>query len=569
VENTKRLAISSIACPTALREPGRIFGAVLLLVVAVLTVYPLGMLIWGSFRTAPPGAPGEFTLQNYVSAYSSPVFLQVIGNSLIIGVGVTLASIVTGALVAWIVTRTDTPFARVLENLFVINFYVPGLLLAVAWTLLASPRSGSLNQFLRAALPFPLPPLDVFSYWGIIWVMFLHLAPLVTILVTPAFRSMDPSLEEAAEMAGADQRGTLRRITLPLMLPALLSATLLIFIRTIEAFEAPLFFGNPAGIFVFTNLIYTKLFAIGRPDYAGATALSIALMAVTFSLVAFQIRLLGSRSYTTVTGRGYNPSVMRLGPWKYLAFALCCLFLLISVVAPITQIIVASFSQLAGIYTVDNFTLKNYQEVFADRIFWQGLSNTILLAFVGATSCVGISAAIAYVVLRTRLPGRKLLEALAWLPWATPGVVLGVGMLWGYIYLPAIYGTPWVLLLAFITLGLPLGVRTIHGTLIQISHELEESARVHGASTLTLMGRVLVPLLRGGLMAAFVLLFVSFAQQLSVAAFLSTSQSRLLSVVLLEYWTLGRMEKVSVVALIMVGLMLAIVNIERMLRRWG
>src|SRR6185503_16324914 len=359
--------------------------------------------------------------------------------------------------------------------------------------------------------------------------------------------------EESSRMCGASRSRTFRRITLMLMLPVITSSFILSFIRGVESFESPLFFGTPAGITVITTEIYNSITQRATPDYQYATALGFAIMALMFLLVLWQWRLLRGRSFVTVTGKGFRPTLIRLGHWRWLSFAFCLLFFLVTVVLPVGQLLVGSFFRFFGFYSVDMLTLDHYRAVLSSDDLWRALGNTMLLGLAGATATMTLGTLVAYVSVRTRFRGRRLIDAIAWLPWMMPGMVLGLGFLWAFALLPGpipIYGTIWALLIAYVALGTPISVRVMTGAYAQLAFDLEECSRVHGASFVQTLWRILVALAWPAFAVGWVLTFFGIMRELSASILLYSVGSEVLSVVLLKMWTNGLAEQVSVVGLI-------------------
>jgi iron(III) transport system permease protein len=338
------------------------------------------------------------------------------------------------------------------------------------------------------------------------------------------------------------------------MLPVTTSAFILAFIRGVEAFESPMFFGTPARIHVLTTEIYNLIHHDTAPDYPRATALAIFVMGLLSLLIVWQWRLLGSRSFLTVTGRGYQPRVALLGGWRWVTFAAALAFVLLTVALPVGQLALGSFFKFFGFYRKDMLTLQHYRDVWESRLFFRALGNTLLLGFAGATVTMFLGSLAAYVIVRTRLPFRRVIEVLAWLPWMMPGIVLGVGLLWAYALLPApfaIYGTRWALFVAYVTLCLPLAVRTMAGGLSRISADLEECSRVHGAGFFTTFRRILLALSWPSFAVGWIFLFFIILRELSASILLYGPGNEVLSVVVMRLWSEGKAEEVSVIALIM------------------
>lgn len=530
----------------------------LVLVLAFLSVYPLSMLLYGSLHSTPPGMAGTFNLDGYrdvITLQSAVTLLNTVGISL----AKTIPSVILAVLLAWILARTDTPFRAALEVLITLPFFIPPILTAMAWGMLGNPQVGLLNQLYQWVTGSETAPINVYSYGGVVWHMMQYSVPFLFLLIVDAFRAMDPSLEEAATMCGASRLRTFRSVTLQLMLPALTGAAILSFIRGIENFESPLFFGSPAGIRVITTDIYDSINQRSPPQYQYATAISFVIMALLFLIVLLQRRMLRGRSFQTITGKGYSPSVMKLGAWRWATFAFCVLFFVVTVVLPVGQLVIGSFFKFFGFYQWDMLTLEHYQAVFGSSEFWRGFSNTMFLGLVGATLTMLLGATVAYVSVRTKWRGRLLIDSMAWLPWMMPGIVLGVGFLWGFALLPhaiPIYGTIWALLLAYISLGTPLSVRAMSSAYAQLSFDLEECSRVHGASWLQTMRRIVLALAWPSFAVGWVLVFFGIMRELSASVLLYSVGSEVLSVVLLKLWANGNAEQVSVIGLIMMALVI-------------
>ena len=541
----------------------------LFIVVAGMVLYPVSWLVRGSFWSSRPGADGFFTLRNYVDTFSDPYTWQLLGVSFAISAAQTLLACALGVFLAWLVARTDVPFVNVVESLAPVPFFVPGLLVAMGWAILANPTNGSLNTLLAGVLHTPRGPINIYTAGGIIWVEALHSAAFVYLLVVGAMRNMDTTLEESARMSGASGPGTFRHITLPLLIPALSGAAILTFIAGLEAFETPAILGTPGKVFVFTNEIYYNLRWVTPANYGAAMTLAILLTLVMLVVVLLQWLLLRGRTYTTITGRGYRPQRIHLGKWAVPALALFGLYLMFAVVLPIGLVIATSFFSVFGVYTPQTLTLNNYLAIVSDPQIGRALSNTLFLAVGGAFLAMLLSSVVAYVVVRTDFVARRVLELIVWLPWALPGIVLSLAMLWAYIRLPVpIYGTIWVLLLAYVTFGLPLGVRTMSGVLTQVSRDLEESARTSGASWRQTFVLIVLALVRPGFIAGWLLLGVLFMRSLSVALTLYANGSEVLSMVSFVAWELGQGTKAAALATAMLLLIIGFVVLDMAVRAW-
>jgi iron(III) transport system permease protein len=533
--------------------PRRLAVAALILLLGLLSLYPLSMLFYGSLHTTPPGIAGSFDLSGYRQVLTWPtamLFANTVGISLI----KTAISLLLAVLFGWIIARTNTPARGTLEVLITLPFFVPPILTAMAWGMLGNPQVGVVNLAWRWLTGSADPLVNIYSYGGVIWHMLQYSTPFLFLFIVEAFRSMDPALEEASRMCGASQWRTFLRVTFALMMPAVVTAFLLSFIRGLENFESPLFFGTPARIEVITTAIYNSINHQSIPNYQFASALSFAIMAMMFLLVIWQWRLLRGKSFQTVTGKGYAPRLIDLGRWKWLTFALCAAFFVISVVLPIGQLLLGSFFQFFGFYQWDMLTLEHYRSVLSNNEVWRAFGNTFLLGLLGASSTMVLGAIVAYISTRTRWGGRQVIDVLAWLPWMMPGMVLAVGFLWGFAFLPSfisIYGTIWALLIAYVALGTPIAVRVMASAYRQLSFDLEECSRVHGASWWQTLWRILIALAWPSFAVGWVLTFFGIMRELSASVLLYSVGSEVLSVVLLRMWENGQAEAVSVIGLMM------------------
>jgi iron(III) transport system permease protein len=533
--------------------PRRLAVASLIFLLAFLSLYPLSMLLYGSLHTTPPGIAGTFDLAGYRQVFTwqtAMLFANTVGISLI----KTIIALALAVLFGWIIARTNTPARGALEVLITLPFFVPPILTAMAWGMLGNPQVGVVNLVWRWISGSADPLVNIYSYGGVIWHMLQYSTPFLFLFIVEAFRSMDPALEEASRMCGASQWRTFLRVTFALMMPAVVTAFLLSFIRGLENFESPLFFGTPAKIEVITTAIYNSINHQSIANYQFASALSFAIMAMMFLLVLWQWRLLRGKSFQTVTGKGYAPRLINLGPWRWLTFALCVAFFVISVVLPIGQLLLGSFFQFFGFYQWDMLTLEHYRSVLSNSEVWRAFRNTFLLGLFGASATMVLGSIVAYISTRTRWGGRQVIDVLAWLPWMMPGMVLAVGFLWGFAFLPSafpIYGTIWALLIAYVALGTPIAVRVMSAAYRQLSFDLEECSRVHGATLWQTLWRILIALAWPSFAVGWVLTFFGIMRELSASVLLYSVGSEVLSIVLLRMWENGQAETVSVIGLMM------------------
>lgn len=541
------------------------------MVVAYLAMTPLAMLLYGSLQSGFLVGEGKFTLANYIEAYSDTEFYSLLLNSVIYALGVSLFTFLIGTALAWICERTNTPGRKLFALLSVATYIIPGVLMTISWILLLSPRIGLFNNLLMLSLGLDQPPLTVYSFWGMIWTASVHLYPLNFLIMSAAFRSMDSSLEEAAATAGASQFTCLRQITLKILRPALLSTMLILFIRGIESFEVPALIGIPARIYVFTTKIYEA--ASGFPPALGLAGANASILLVISVLGVFFYQKLTARgeSFTTITGKGYRPKTIDLGGWKYLIAVLCSLFFVLTLLFPLLALLGTSFSGHMVALTPDawkNFTLNEYRFVLSYPIITRAFRNSIILAAGSATIVMLLTSVIAWITVRTQMPGRWMLDALTFIPIAIPGVIMGVSMIFVYLTLPIpIYGTLWILLVAYITLYLPYGIRASSATMIQIHKELEEASTASGASWLQTFTRIVLPLLLPGFLSGWIYVAIISLRELSASIFLVTQGSEVLSTVVFALWDAGNITAVAALGVLMTLFLIVVALIVQQWQR--
>lgn len=528
-----------------LREPFAPAAIAVAAVVAFLAVYPTAMLFYGSFSDADLGQSGNLTLANYASAYTDPETYRLLADSFVFAAGAALGSLVLAVALAWITVRTNAPLRRVFELVAIVPNIFPPALLAIAWTLLASPSVGLLNTVLKWALGLEEAPFNIYSMPGLIFVEALVLTPLAFLIVAAALRGMDPSLEESARMLGSSQWRIVRRVTFPLMRPAILAALTLNFVRALESFDTPAIIALPARIEVFTTKIYREALAAYPPDYNLAATYGVSLLAIALVFVWLYRRLTARvERFATVTGKGYRPNVVDLGPWRWVAAGGAALILVLIVVLPVLMLFITSLLPYYQVPTLESAklaTLRHYEYIFTNDRIYHALGNSIFLAVAGATVAMLLAGLIGYITVKTKVRGRGLLEGLTFLPWAFPSTALAIGLLWGYVKIPLpIYGTIWILLIAYVTRFLPYGLRAVTSTIVQIHTDLEEASRAAGAGVGTTLRRVLFPLMRPGLIAGWILLATIFMREFSLSLFLYSPSSEPVGPLLYFLWLDGQ-----------------------------
>ncbi len=550
----------------ALRADALLVAAAVLLL-AYLTLVPLGMLLLGSVTSGGALLLGDLTLRHFQRVLTDSSSLELLATSFVYGAGAAALAFAIGTAMAWVVERSDVPARHVWYGLALVPLIVPGIVHTIGWLFLLSPEIGWINAPLRSLFGISL---SAYSLPGMIWVQGLHDAPFAFVLMGAALRSMDPSLEEAAAAARADPWKTFRRITLPLLLPASASVLLILFVRTLESFEVPAILGVPGRIYVYTSRIYLSLNQY-PPNYGLAAAFATVLLAISvLGLLIHRHVTRRSERYATVTGKAYRPRRIALGKWRWVAVAILALYAVIGVVLPL---LVLGYSSLLRVYTVpslDNLrelTLANYAFVLSDDLTQRAIVNSLLLGVASATLVVALTAVIAWTTVRSRAPGRGLLDFMAFVPITIPGIVLGISLIWVYFTLPLrIYGTLWILLVAYVTRFLPYGMRSLVAGLSQIHRELEEAAAAAGARWWPTFRRVTVPLLRPTLVAAWIYVFIVSLRELSSSILLYSSQSVVLAIRIFDLRDAGQFTTIAALSMVMIA---ALVVLVALLQRIG
>jgi iron(III) transport system permease protein len=551
-----------------------LLGAPVALVVW-LALVPLVFLLWQSVLTPDSAsAPARFTLDNFRIAYTSTETARLFLNSLQFAVGAAMLALVVGTGLAWMNERTNTPFKTLFFALAIIPLVIPGILFTVSWIMLASPKIGLVNLALQGLTGTDQVFVNIYSMAGMIWVDGLHYSPMAFLLMSAAFRSMDPALEEQAAMSGASVPQVARRVTLQLAWPAALGAVLILFVRSIESFEVPALLGLPVGIHVYTSSIYQAIHQY--PSQIGlASAYAVTLLLITSLGIYAQSRLSsqGAR-YSTVTGKGFRPRTIDLGRWRYLTAAIFVLYFVIIVLLPFLVLV---WSSLQKFYSAPSWaalsrvSLDSYRAVLDSPQFAATVWNSLVLAVGSATTVMLVSAVIAWIVVRSKLPGRWMLDNLASLPLVFPGLVLGLAIMVCYLTIDiGVYGTLWIMFIAYVTRFLPYGMRYNSASMLQVHKELEESAAMSGASWGMTFRRVVLPLLKPGLLAGWIYVMIVSIRELSSSILLYSPGTEVVSIMIWELWQNGQyVELCALGVMLIVALFCLVVLAQLVGRRFG
>jgi iron(III) transport system permease protein len=542
---------SSISFPAA-NYPSWLFIAVAA-VIGYLVLPPLIFILISSVSPPFEAASRIPTLSNFTSIFESfSEFRILLWNSLLFSVGSSAWALAFGTGLAWLAERTNARFRGIAYVSAFVSFAIPGIIKVIGWVLLFGPEAGYLNVAIRSATGI-FPFFNVFSMAGMILVEGFLWTPVVFLLMATPFRSMDPSLEEAAVVAGSSEWQVFRRITFPMAAPSVLSVLILTFVRSLEAFEIPALIGLPAGIEILTTQIYLQLKGTGIPEYGHASAYSVILIVlVTLTLIPYYRITENTSKFATVTGKGFNPQRKDLGRWRGLG-GLLLLGLPFIQLLPMTALFWASLTpylQAPSGEALANISLANYATAFNDSKILRSTANSLLVSVTSASGAVAVAFIAAWIIARTTIRMRWILDRLAMLPLVFPGVVLGVAILQMYLYLPLpLYGTVWIMVAAFITRYLPYAIRCSHSGLLGIHKELEECAATSGATWSEVACNIIIPLMMPALFAGWIYIFLVTIRELSVSLLLYSPGSEVIAVVMWELWENGAVGTLSAYAL--------------------
>lgn len=553
------------------------WSGALIAILAFLVIYPVLMLLLGALTNTNPVVDGfgvfDISLDNFIKVLGNPNVHAALANSLIACTGGTLVAVAIGLAFSWIVVRTNTPAKAFIAGASVIPLFVPPLVGAVAWSILGSPKTGLLNTMFKWMGVDGLLHVNIYSMAGLIFVFGIYYAPYIYMFTSSALRNMDPSLEDAAEVCGASAVRTIFTVTFPLIAPAIISGMLLSFIVMLGIYGIPAVLGTPAEVPVLTTYIF-KLTAWSPPLYSTAASVAIVLMVVTGALVFLQQKVLSGRSYTTVAGKAFRPRSLNLGPWRWLTFALALIYILVVVALPLLALLIGAFRKFlfiptfASLFDAKAYALMHFYAVLDNPYTIRSISNTMEVGVVTAIVGGVLAFAIGYTVNRTRTPGRGAIDVISTLPVAIPGLVIGVAYLWAWIGLPGgLYGTIWILALAFVARFMPDTVKALSTSMMQIHKELEEASWICGKGLLGTIGTIVLPLAKPGVIAAMTLLFVLAIRELGSSLFLYSSDTMVMAVLLLDYYEGGSVGKTSAFSIVQIVLLAVLISITHWLSR--
>lgn len=541
-----------------LGDPAVWLFSALIVVLVLLVANPILRLVWDSFHTAQ----GDWTLQSYVQALGRSRNLQALLNSLYLGAAVTVIALALGVPLALAVSRTNMP-GRGLTHLSVLAaFVMPNFLGAIAWILLAGPNAGWLNRLIVELTGVEKGPLNIFSFWGLAYVIALYTYPLIYVFTKSALDLVSTELEDAASIHGAGKFQTMARVTLPLVLPSIIGAAILIFLEAIALYGTPALIAIPARL----NLATTQIVSFFQYplQVEQAAAFSMPILLLTIVMLVLQRKLLARRGYVSVSGKGGERRPFDIGAWKWLLLAYSALVALLSVVMPLAILILASLSKAWGKgLALDNLTLANFYSIFFEQLTVRSaIVNTVLYSGATAIICVSMGICIAYATQRRITPFPVLVQFLALAPVAVPGLILAIGLYAAYAGPPfSLYGMGALIVIAFTTRFLPIAVVASGAGVRALNPELEEAVRILGGGRITVLTRVVIPLLKKTLVGAFILVFVICTKELSTAVFLTGPESRVVSVLTLDLSEQGNYETLAAMGVVLVAIVTVVVAI--------
>ncbi len=519
----------------------------------VLIVLPLAWLFVYAFRDRT----GQPTLANFERLFTDPTFVEPLITTFTVAASVGVVCCLVAAPMAWLVGRTDMPARDAVRLIVTASFVTPPFLGAIAWELLAAPNSGLLNQLWRAVTGAGADEalFDIYTLTGLIFVISCYTFPYVFVLVVNALERVPGDLEDAASMLGSSRWATARRITLPLAMPALLAGLLVAFLQAMTLFGSPAILALPAGFHTMTTKIWSLFQYPPKPELAAAASLPLLLLTVV--LLRAQSAILGRRGYAVVGAKNSAPRLVALGALRWPAIMLCFALLCLPVFLPYGALVNAAFSKVPSqLLTWERLTLHNFDFVYfqlsATRL---ALKNTFLLGALAATAGGLLALVIAYLTSRMAVRGHRVLGFLATAPIAIPGIVLGVGLFLAYTRPPfVLYGTLWILLVAYVTIELPAAYQQMQSAFRSVHPELEEAGRIFGATRLRVLKDITSPLLRSSLVATWCFIFVAVVRELSAAVILFTSETKVLSVLIFDLKESGDLAAIAVLGLSMLVL---------------
>jgi iron(III) transport system permease protein len=547
--------------PNLLRRLARSFElqtalfVVVLLTVLFFVLLPVVLLVVFGFSVGSPAEPIRFGLDGWRHAVENPTILGSIVNTIKLLGAIHGISFPAAVAIAWVLARTDLPGRNSFEFLFWISFFMPTLAILLGWIMCIDPEYGVFNMLARA-LPFVGEgPFNIYSFWGIVWAHLVsHSITVKVMLLTPTFRNIDSTLEEAAEISGASRFMTLARIIVPVTMPAMIAILLLAMIRAMQSFEIELVLGPPFNFYVYSTQVYS-LIGQEPPDFSAASALATMGLMVIAPLILLQRWISVRRQYTTVSGK-MRVQPAPLGRWRMPVFVVITIVVLMLTVLPVAFLMLASFMKLFGFFDIPQpWTFDHWHVVFGDETFRQSIVNTLTLSSGASLLSVVLLSLIAYFSVRSAYRGRAVLDFVSWLPFAVPGILFGLGLLYVFLEIPLfrpLYGTIWLMILAVVISHMTFGTQILKANMLQLGQELEEASVVSGASWFSTFTRVVLPIIMPAVVLVGTTSFITAARDVASVALVSTAGTKTLSLLQLDYMVQGRFGAAAVVSFVVI-----------------
>lgn len=551
-----------------LLETQRLLFVIVLLTTMFLVLLPVVLLIANSFVESLPNQPLRLGFDAWAHAVESPLIMGSLKNSALLLLATHSISLPVAVMIAWVLARTDLPYRNGIEFMFWISFFMPTLSILMGWILCLDPEYGLLNKLVEL-LPFvDKGPFNIFSFGGIVWGhLASHAITIKVMLLTPIFRNIDSSFEEASAICGANRIKTMIRIMVPAVTPAIIAITLIAMIRAMQSFEIEMVLGAPIRLYVYSTLVYS-LIEQEPPDFGAASALATIGLACLLPLI-FAQRWFGlRRQYVSVSGR-MKSAPIRLGRWKVPVFLALCTVVLILTVIPVIFLGLTSTMKLFGFFQIaEPWTLSHWTTVFGDEAFRQSLMNTFQMSIGAALVAVVLLSLVAYFSVRSAFKARSALDFVSWLPAAVPGVLFSLGLLYAFLEIPLfrpLYGSMALMIIAAVVGSMTLGTQIFKSTMLQLSRDLEEASAVTGATWLRTFRSVVLPLVVPTVLLVGITIFVTSAREIASVALVSSAGTRTLSLLQLDYMVQGRYGPAAVISFIVILMSTGLALIARAL----
>lgn len=567
--NVKAADISALGAVSRERINGvSLFSSGLLALLLIMVGLPLVMVVLMSLRTGFPGEGGALTLANFITVYSTPSTYTILLNTWWFALGTVVVALLFAVPLVWLLNRTDIPFKNTIYVLMTVGILVPVFLRTIAWILLLSPRIGMVNQWAMQLFGLDRPVISLYNIPGMAFVQGVSFVPSAFFMLAAAYRTMDPSLEEAAYTAGVSKWHTFLRINVPITWPAIAGVMVYLFMSAIAVFEVPAIIGFPARILVLSASIFTSTNPpTGLPDYGIAGAYGAVMLVAGLILAYFYVRLVQhGKKYTVITGRGYRPRQIALGRWKWAALVFAFLYLCMEVFIPFLVLLWAALLphlQLPSKEAWSQISLNNFVTIF-DFVDALPFINTAILMIAVPTATMLLSVLVSWIVVRTQVSFRGTLDTIAFLPHAIPSILLGVGLAYlslAYrVYFP-VYGTVIIIAIAHTISWIAYGTRTTNGVMIQVHRELEEAGKVAGASTTRVLGRIVLPLIASGIFNSWIWISMLAYREVTMALTLGTRKNVVISTIVWQFWGSGWVPQVAALGVILVLFAVVVVGL--------